>query len=105
MNHKISIASDGTLEVTVPEGTDVKRVLVSEAGTNYGSLYYLDEQKAISDDDDVVIFCNPDIADEFIKDDVDLRDALISTELLSREECIVVRRDDFLEWLKGEETE
>lgn len=43
VNHKISIHSDGTLEVTVPEGTDVKRVLVSEAGTNYGSLYYPDE--------------------------------------------------------------
>lgn len=34
--------SDGTLMVTVPNGTVVRRVLVSEEGTSFGGLYYPD---------------------------------------------------------------
>ncbi len=40
--NEIELLPDGTLVVTVPEGTDVRRVLVQEEGTNYGTLYYTD---------------------------------------------------------------
>lgn len=36
------LADDGTLEITVPNGTKVGRVLVSEAGTHLGGVYYPD---------------------------------------------------------------
>lgn len=39
------ISSDGTLTVTVPKGTHVGRVLVQEDGTQYGGLYYPDEDR------------------------------------------------------------
>lgn len=39
------ISSDGTLTVTVPKGTHVGRVLVQEDGTQYGGLFYPDEDR------------------------------------------------------------
>ena len=39
------ISSDGTLTVTVPNGTHVGRVLVQEDGTQYGGLFYPDEDR------------------------------------------------------------
>lgn len=38
------ISKDGTLTVTVPKGSDVKRVLVQEKGSTYGALFYKDSQ-------------------------------------------------------------
>lgn len=40
-----NISSDGTLTVTVPKGTHVGRVLVQEDGTQYGGLFYPDEDR------------------------------------------------------------
>lgn len=37
-----SIDPDGTLTITVPKGTTVKRVLVQEDGTQWGGLFYAD---------------------------------------------------------------
>ena len=39
-----SIASDGTVTITVPKGTykKINRVLVEEDGTHWGGLYYAD---------------------------------------------------------------
>lgn len=39
------ISSDGTLTVTVPKGANVGRVLVQEDGTQYGGLFYPDEDR------------------------------------------------------------
>ena len=41
------LADDGTLEITVPNGTKVGRVLVSESGTHFGGLYYPDAVDAV----------------------------------------------------------
>ena len=40
MEHGIKMHSDNTLEITVPSGTKVGRVLVCESGTNNWSQYY-----------------------------------------------------------------
>ena len=40
MNHGLKLHPDGTLEITMSKGKKVGRVLVCEAGTQNGSLYY-----------------------------------------------------------------
>lgn len=40
MNHGLKLHPDGTLEITMLKGKKVTRVLVCEAGTQNGSLYY-----------------------------------------------------------------
>lgn len=40
MNHGLKLHPDGTLELTMPKGKKVGRVLVCEAGTQNGKLYY-----------------------------------------------------------------
>jgi len=40
MDHGFKLHPDGTLEITLSQGTNVGRVLVCEAGTQNGSLYY-----------------------------------------------------------------
>ena len=42
MNHGLKLHPDGTVEITMPKGKKVGRVLVCEAGTQNGSLYYPD---------------------------------------------------------------
>lgn len=42
MNHGLKLHPDGTLEITMPKDKKVTRVLVCEAGTQNGSLYYPD---------------------------------------------------------------
>lgn len=40
MNHGLKLHPDGTLEITMPKGKKVGRVLVCEAGTQNGKLFY-----------------------------------------------------------------
>jgi hypothetical protein len=40
MNHGFKLHPDGTLEITMPKGKKVGRVLVCEEGTQNGALYY-----------------------------------------------------------------
>lgn len=42
MNHRFKLHPDGTLEITMPKGKKVSRVLVCEAGTQNGTLMYPD---------------------------------------------------------------
>ena len=42
MNHGFKLHPDGTLEITMPKGKKVGRVLVCEAGTQNGTLMYPD---------------------------------------------------------------
>jgi hypothetical protein len=42
MNHRFKLHPDGTLEITMPKGKKVGRVLVCEAGTQNGTLMYPD---------------------------------------------------------------
>lgn len=44
----MNLLQDGTLTISVPRGTEVKRVLVEEEGTQFGSLFYPDRE---------VVFC------------------------------------------------
>ena len=44
MNHGMKLHQDGTLEITIPKGKKVGRVLVCEEGTQNGGLYYPDEE-------------------------------------------------------------
>lgn len=50
MNHGLKLHPDGTLEITMPKGKKVGRVLVCEAGTQNGSLYYPDENAMAYDE-------------------------------------------------------
>ena len=106
MNHKIKLHPDGTLEITMPKGKKASRVLVCEAGTQNATLYYPEgqkESKPLQDDDIAVIFCSPENAEKFKSEDADIEDSLVVTRLLAETECVVVRKDEFLEWLLGEE--
>lgn len=40
MNHGLKLHPDGTLEITMPKDKEVTRVLVCQAGTQNGKLYY-----------------------------------------------------------------
>jgi len=42
MNHGLKLHPDGTLEITMPKGKKVTRVLVCESGTQNGVLMYPD---------------------------------------------------------------
>lgn len=42
MDHGFKLHPDGTLEITLPRGKKVGRVLVCEAGTQNGQIYYSD---------------------------------------------------------------
>jgi len=42
MNHGFKLHSDGTLEITIPKGVKVSRVLVQEEMSQNGALYYSD---------------------------------------------------------------
>ena len=47
MNHGFKLHPDGTLEITMPKGKKVGRVLVCEAGTCIGRLYYPESDDCI----------------------------------------------------------
>lgn len=49
INHGMKLHQDGTLEITMPKGVKIGRVLVCEAGTQNGSLYY-PEEPTVQDD-------------------------------------------------------
>ena len=52
MNHGFKLHPDGTLEITMPKGKKVSRVLVCEAGTKYGTLMYPDCDDCIKHGED-----------------------------------------------------
>lgn len=57
------------------------------------------EVKMIKDDEIVVAFCNAKVAEELQLP----KEAAVITELLGDNESIVVPKDEFLKWLRGED--
>lgn len=55
------------------------------------------------DDDDVLMVCHPADAMEFISENKDIHDAIVTTTLVDKGEVYVVKKDDFLNWLKEED--
>lgn len=67
MDHGLKLYNDGTLEIVMPQGKEVTRVLVSETGAKKGDLYFKDaDLQPISDEkltlDEAIRHCE-EIAD------------------------------------------
>jgi len=50
-----------------------------------------------------VIFCNWDTANTLIEQDENVKDSLVVSSYLDDDEAIVVSKDEFLQWLRGEQ--
>lgn len=59
----------------------------------------------MNDNDLVVVFCNATVAKELIDTDPEIKDALVVTNLLPDSDAIIVKQDEFLEWLNNKEDE
>lgn len=50
-----------------------------------------------------VVFCNWNTANKMIKLDENVQGSLVISSYLDDDEAIVVERDEFLRWLRGEQ--
>ena len=50
-----------------------------------------------------VVFCNWNTANKLIELDENVQGSLVISSYLDDDEAIVVERDEFLKWLKGEQ--
>ena len=50
-----------------------------------------------------VVFCNWHTASEMIEKDENIKGSLVITSCLDDNEAIVTPKDEFLEWLRGEQ--
>ena len=53
----------------------------------------------MNDNDKVVVFCNSKTAEELIKDDSEIKEALVISDLIPDTDAIVVKKQEFLDWL------
>ncbi len=53
----------------------------------------------MNDNDEVVVFCNSKTAEELIKDDLGIKEALVISDLIPDTDAIVVKKQEFLDWL------
>lgn len=52
-----------------------------------------------------LVFCSPKTAKQFVTKEPEMAESLVVTTVLSDDECILVEKDEFIEWLKGKEKE
>lgn len=53
----------------------------------------------MNDDDIVLLFCNVDTAEELLAKDESVGPALVVSDSIPKGEAIVVKKDEFLDWL------
>ena len=53
----------------------------------------------MNDNDEVVAFCNFKTAEELINDDSEIKEALVISPLIPDTDAIVVKKQEFLDWL------
>ena len=53
----------------------------------------------MKDYDEVVAFCNSKTAEELIKDDSEIKESLVVSDMIPYTDAIVVKKQEFLEWL------
>ena len=53
----------------------------------------------MKDYDEVVAFCNSKTAEELIKDDSEIKESLVVSDLIPYTDAIVVKKQEFLDWL------
>lgn len=53
----------------------------------------------MNDYDEVVAFCNSKVAEELIKDDLEIKESLVVSDLIPDTDAIVVKKQEFLDWL------
>ena len=57
----------------------------------------------MNDDKECVIFCSPTTASELVFQDDKILESLVVTTLLPNDTVYLVEKDEFLEWLEGNE--
>ena len=53
----------------------------------------------MNDYDEVVAFCNSKTAEELIKGGSEIKESLVVSDLIPDSDAIVVKKQEFLEWL------
>lgn len=59
----------------------------------------------INDDAEVLMVCHPHAAMEFMQEGSDIIDTLVMTTVLPKDEVVIVEKDEFVTWLKGDDDE
>ena len=59
----------------------------------------------INDDAEVLMVCHPHTAMEFMQEGSDIIDTLVMTTVLPEDEVVIVEKDEFITWLKGDDDE
>lgn len=82
---------------TIPIGMDAESYI-----EGMKAVLKVIESKAtreIRDADEVVAFCNSKTAEELINDDSEIKEALVISDLIPDTDAIVVKKQEFLDWL------
>ena len=53
----------------------------------------------MNDNDEVVVFCSTTTAISLMQDDEEIKEALVISPLIPDTDAIVVKKQDFLDWL------
>lgn len=59
------------------------------------------DETSIDDETPCVLFCNWNTANEFIENDKNIEDCLVISNYLDDNEAILVTKDEFLDWVRG----
>lgn len=62
----------------------------------------INDENSIDDETPCVLFCNWNNANEFIENDKNIEDCLVISSYLNDNEVILVTKDEFLNWVRGD---
>ena len=82
---------------TIPIGMDAESYI--EGMTAVLKVIDSKATREIQEADEVVAFCNSKTAEELINDDSEIREALVISDLIPDTDAIVVKKQEFLDWL------